>query len=499
MTWRQTVVFSIWLSMAALALAVGRALPADPLPPIQELTKFLVPGTDGKAIYSVLVTQGGRPVLLIGPSMDPWDLMPHGPQPTPVPPVPPDPVPPIPPEPKPVPPGPVPPVPVVGLNVAIIGPSPSAIRNLTPAQVAILSSRTLRDYLEKNCEKCEDGSTAYRGLLLSNGNGRLSARWQSILAKAPKDRFTLAAVKGQKAYFSVLPADTPATLKVLAEVSGVSAEPIAPQIRETPAIPDGDWEKYNPPPGPDGQRAAVVGEKRYLSLVPRDFSRNPAGSLGFAKPLAAYGIRTIPRTEWPARIAALKAAAAGLKHLTYAIPPYDQGQTNYCWVNCVCQGATAAAYEQGRPIYPLSPASVGGPLTRYRNVGGWPGDAMGFLGKTGAVGTALWPANAIQPSYASKADVKADYPKNLIVDSLADLSGSDIFDQVATCVLLGAPCPVAYNWWSHAVLAVGVDLDSSGKPILILRNSWGKSFGDNGFFTLPEGHGRNKGTPDQGQ
>jgi hypothetical protein len=34
---------------------------------------------------------------------------------------------------------------------------------------------------------------------------------------------------------------------------------------------------------------------------------------------------------------------------------------------------------------------------------------------------------------------------------------------------------------------------------LVCRNSWGMSFGDQGFFKLPEGRGSNRGTPDDAQ
>jgi hypothetical protein len=156
------------------------------------------------------------------------------------------------------------------------------------------------------------------------------------------------------------------------------------------------------------------------------------------------------------------------------------------------------AEQQHRPRVLVSAASVGGPITGYRNVGGWPGDAFEFMLKTGSVRTDLWPSNAIKSSYASDAKVKADYPLHRLTANLADLGASGkMFDEVATCVLLGAPVAVCYDWWGHAVLAVGLE-QKGGTYYLILRNSWGE-FEDHGFFLLPEGSGRNKGTPDDAQ
>ena len=87
--------------------------------------------------------------------------------PVPPEPVPPEPVPPVPPEPVPPVPPPPPPPPTSGLSVLITGPEPRAVRNLTPDQVAILTSRTLRDWLEASCDKCADGTPAYRVLAKS--------------------------------------------------------------------------------------------------------------------------------------------------------------------------------------------------------------------------------------------------------------------------------------------------------------------------------------------
>ncbi len=399
-----------------------------------------------------------------------------------------------------LPPPPPPPPPSVGLNVALIAPDPHALRNLSPEQVAIPTSRAFRDYTDKNCEKQEDGKTpAYAALLRSNDNSNLSPRWREILDKTPKDKVILAARKGNKYFVGDLPANLQASLKVLADVSGVPAGPVvpfaSPRLRE---IPDGDWVKYNPPPGLDGHRVVDFGgEKRYLSAKPRDLKKHPVGSLSFAKPLSAYGINLIPRSEWQGRIAALKAANAGLMPLTYHIPPYDQNGTNYCWCNCVAQGMVAAMYEMGHPLRIISAASIGGPVSNYRNEGGWPAEAVKFAMATGAVRVELWPSNAISATYARKSEVKADYPKNRISATLADLGEQAMFDEVATCVLLGAPTAVSYNWWSHAVLAVGLEYQN-GKYYLVIRNSWGE-YEDHGFFLLPEGRGSKRGTPDDAQ
>jgi hypothetical protein len=126
-------------------------------------------------------------------------------------------------------------------------------------------------------------------------------------------------------------------------------------------------------------------------------------------------------------------------------------------------------------------------------------DAIRFMASHGAVRDSLWPNDALSSRYASLPEVKADYPRHLVLGTIADLGASgDIFAETVTCVLLGCPVVVCYDWWGHCVLAVDVALEG-GVWYLVCRNSWGMTFGDQGFFKLPEGRGPNRGTPDDAQ
>jgi hypothetical protein len=414
------------------------------------------------------------------------------------------PVPPVPPLP------PLPPTPTKGLNVLICGPGPKAVHDLTPDQVAILTSRTLRDWLEGSCEKDESGLPAFR--ILAKGTTGLSPRWAAMVALAPADKVSLVNKMGDKVQVLDLPANAAKTLKVLSEFVGKPAA--FKPVRFAPVLKVPTIQQFAA--GPRGTRA-------------RDLKTRPRGA-----GLREAGIALIPRSEWPTRVAALKDANAGLMALCYGhVPDNDQSSTNYCWANGPVSGAMHLRYAQGEsPIY-LSAASVAGPLSNYRNEGGWGLDAVKFLVSTGCVRDSLWPNAAINRAYASKPEVKADYPRHKLLSANLDLGATGkMFDEVATCVLLGAPVPVGYDWWGHEVVAVGLTLlnasgrtgattkhpdqpfkwpqyqilsvgatFSDGRWGLILRNSWGDSWdgGDKGYFVLPEGTRSNQGTPNDAQ
>jgi hypothetical protein len=129
---------------------------------------------------------------------------------------------------------------------------------------------------------------------------------------------------------------------------------------------------------------------------------------------------------------------------------------------------------QGLPLAILSAASIGCPLTGYSDQGGDPADALDQLCSVGAVPVTEWPNTGISKQYDT-ANVQADLANYQCTAKTAALDPSNMTAEVASCLALGLPITVAYNWWSHSVLLL--DYIQMSPFTILFRNSWGDSFG----------------------
>lgn len=200
----------------------------------------------------------------------------------------------------------------------------------------------------------------------------------------------------------------------------------------------------------------------------------------------------IPQSEWQARIEERKKLGTGLKSLIdrAGLQVLDQQQTNYCWVNGPTYAAMVARLVQHQDVVRLSPASVGAPVKGYRNDGGWGSEAIKYGHEHGWVPQSLWPANAIDRRYdTAETQTLRQYYRvtewQLLREAYGDTKVSDqlALQRLVSYLLRNVPVPVGFNWWSHEVCAVDVDW-VSGAPALVIANSWGPTWGTQGFGTI---------------
>jgi hypothetical protein len=222
----------------------------------------------------------------------------------------------------------------------------------------------------------------------------------------------------------------------------------------------------------------------------RDWSQMPYGSGPYAMSLEAAGIDLIPRSEWPDRIAEIKAKKATMRERKKRAGKKrkNQAKTPLCWsFGTVSSFEGTAFVMQGQPLVDLSPASCAAYVTGWRLRGGWNVEAAKHIAEKGLVPSQRWPQTSFQRQY--------DTPENrelaLRIRSVAYIDLRPSFNELATLLLNGFCVATAHDWWGHLVCTddlVQLGRDSFGTDI---ENSWSESWSDNGYGILEEG----KATP----
>lgn len=234
----------------------------------------------------------------------------------------------------------------------------------------------------------------------------------------------------------------------------------------------------------------ITFEDRGRGHVPRDPS---IMSSEFTE--AAQSIKLIPRSEWADRIREMERDKSRLSDIfkDSGLKVKDQGQTNYCHANSPCTAVELLRAVQGQPYAELSPGSVGGPVTGYRNAGANIMADLRHIVSKGIATTEFVPLNQI-----SRSGWRPGADENSLLHRVPEWvelpRGRQMFDYTMTLLLSRIPVCTAHYWWSHAVTALDPIMSSNGREFGTRDlNSWGERYGEQGFFVLMEG----KGTPDE--
>ncbi len=216
-----------------------------------------------------------------------------------------------------------------------------------------------------------------------------------------------------------------------------------------------------------------------------DLSQRTAdGYAGVADPFPAELL--IPRSEWQARIAERVERKTQLSDLIKqaGLKSKNQANLNYCWVYAPTHCVEIVRTLQNQPQIALSAASAGGPITGYRNVGGWGKTALQWIANKGVCPESVWPDHSLNSKYAT-ADNKTlalDYR----VQEWTELEPGNL-DQLVSMLLRNIPVAIGLAWWSHEVTAVD-PVWRDGTVTIRIRNQWWPDgvhpWGDDNFAEL---------------
>ena len=226
-------------------------------------------------------------------------------------------------------------------------------------------------------------------------------------------------------------------------------------------------------PLPDFEEFQVEG-KLGTGYVPRNYLKEPYGSLPYA---VQFPLPIIPENEWPDRIQELDGSDNSVEALIEAapkIPTNDQERSSTCWA----QSAVKAVEVERRIQIPdpsayvkLSPGFVAGPPNNYRDIGGWPGDAVAFMAKHG-----VCPAKFHDPNDATHRATPDAYEaaKAFMVLEWIEFERRN-FAQQMTLLFNRKVYAAGYGHMGHAMLAIAPKLLGPRKYGILNLNSWGEA------------------------
>jgi hypothetical protein len=206
--------------------------------------------------------------------------------------------------------------------------------------------------------------------------------------------------------------------------------------------------------------------------------------------------RTIRRELWHDLITAGQGSFLSDLVKNRGIKAKDQNGLGYCWVYGSTRAVEVERAIAGLPLLDLSPESVGGPCTGWRDEGGYASEAFEQLQNYGACESSFMDA----PHSLHVGRWQSGWQANAALHESVDwyeIDGQDsnIFDEVITCLLNRTPVAAGLDWWGHLVCFLDPVILPDGSVGALFQNSWGVDWptpGANGFAVLTE----SRATPD---
>lgn len=229
-------------------------------------------------------------------------------------------------------------------------------------------------------------------------------------------------------------------------------------------------------------------------LVPRDMNEYPAQM--FAPPSQ---MPLIPESEWEPRIKEQTELKSSIAHRRMTANngkkmwALDQDGFGYCWGHSVAHTIMLQRAMAGLPFVELSAFSICAPVKNGRDEGGWCGLAAERARTHGIATTGYWRQGVANTSLWTS-ECAENALLHRITEDWVDLA-RPVYDQnltwaqVISCLLLGIPVALDYNWWGHSVAGMRAVIVEPGSIGIEILNSWYiqpgvKEWGDQGTSVL---------------
>ena len=189
--------------------------------------------------------------------------------------------------------------------------------------------------------------------------------------------------------------------------------------------------------------------------------------------------------------AVLKALAAN------NIQAKDQDGMSLCWVYGSTRAVELRRVLEGLKHVELAPESVAGPITGWRNEGGYASEAFDQIQNAGICEETYLDApcslrhNRWKPGWQDNAKLHE------AVDwfNIDGTASNDIYADVMSTLLDDSPVAAGLGWWGHLICLLCPIILADGSVGVVFQNSWGVDWptpGANGIAVLTE----SRATPD---
>jgi|TARA_Y100000033_G_C2733327_1_gene104562 hypothetical protein len=196
-----------------------------------------------------------------------------------------------------------------------------------------------------------------------------------------------------------------------------------------------------------------------------------------------YSGGRLPRSEWKGRIDHLNEIGGQPYHWHKAEGNkiiHSQRSTPYCWMYGTVAAVQNCLLRQGVGYVNLNPFATAYLGKRGRLRAGYGIEACKYIEDYGITEKEHLPEFTRTMRWSGEA--KENAKKHKLVD-FEELPKNST-DAVINAILCErCPVTVAFSWWRHLVCCVGVERKGDDYGLIIV-NSWGTNWGNNGYETL---------------